>query len=73
MRHSELVAVRALDLEPGQRARFPRLPRGRLALIVDVSETDEGACVVSTDEGAYVCQPDDLIDVEDCTAEVCPC
>jgi hypothetical protein len=69
MPRSELVRVRAEDLEPGRRVRLPRT-RG-LALVVSVNIDEHGTCLVDTEEGVYPCAPRDLIDVED-DGEVCP-
>ena len=67
---ANLVQVRAADLEPGQRMRPPRARRFALVLITDVATNEYGSVVVGTDAGAYVCDPNAFVDVEDC-AEVC--
>jgi hypothetical protein len=69
-RRSELVAVRAADLESGRRVRLPR--RRGLVVVIDVSYDEYGTCLVNTDEGVYACDCHTLIDAEDDTAEVMP-
>ncbi len=70
MPRSELVIMRARDLEPGQRVRFPLMRRGERARVAAVSENEHGVLTVETDLGAYVCDGADMIDVEEDTAEV---
>lgn len=69
MRRSELVAVRAADLEPGRRALFPRAET--LATVVAVDTDGHGVIHVHTDLGVYLCAPNDLIDAEE-ISEVWP-
>lgn len=67
---SNLVRVRACDLEPGRRVRLPR--RRNLQMVVDVTHDEHGTCLVQTDEGVYPCNNHTLIDAEDDTSEVMP-
>jgi dienelactone hydrolase len=62
-RLSELVRVRAEDLEPGRRVRMPCTIV--LSEVVGVRTTIEGMCVADTELGAYVCDPRCLVDTED--------
>lgn len=71
MRLSELVLVRAGDLEPGQRVRFPRDRARELQTVVSVDEDDCGTFRIRTDVGTYVCRDSDLIDTQE-IAEVMP-
>lgn len=64
MPRSDLVLVRAADLEPGRRVRLPR--RGReLVTVVDVTEDEYGTCLVHTESGTYPCDKHTLFDAED--------
>lgn len=69
-RPSELIAVRASDLEPGRRIKVPRA-RGLAQVIEATADTASGRFTVYTDHGPYICGPHDLIDAED-VSEVCP-
>lgn len=60
----ELIMVRVSELEPGQRIRLPRMSSRAVQTVVSVHESDEGAFILGTDVGAYVCDPADMIDAE---------
>lgn len=69
LQRNELVRVRASDLEPGQRVRFPRTRR--LVVVIDVTAEDDGSCNIDTEDGVFQCRVSSLIDAED-SGEVCP-
>lgn len=65
MPRSELVRVRAEDLEPGRRVKLPHTRSRELAEVVYVTHNEAGSCILDTDLGVYVCSPKQLIDAED--------
>lgn len=70
MPRGELVAVRAGDLEPGQRIRLPR--RRGLVTVIEVRDDEYGTCLVDTEAGVYPCNHHSLIDAEDVAASEVP-
>lgn len=64
-RRSDLVGVRACELEPGRRVRMPRTRH--LVEVISVTEDEHGTCIIDTELGAYPCQASTLIDAEDDT------
>lgn len=65
MPRSELVRVRAEDLEPGRRVRLPGTSCVAEVVSVIVPTDGERRCIVDTDAGVWVGQPSRLIDAED--------
>lgn len=68
-RRSDLVAVRAGDLETGRRIKLPRMG-SQFVTVIEVRDDEYGTCLVDTDSGVYPCNHNTLIDAEDDTAEV---
>jgi hypothetical protein len=67
-RSNSLVAVRAYDLEPGQRVRLPG--ERRLSTVLDVDAASYPTLHIHTDALSYDCDSHDLIDAEE-SSEVC--
>jgi hypothetical protein len=67
-RSNSLVAVRAYDLEPGQRVRLPG--ERRLSTVLDVDTEAHPTLVIRTDDSTYRCESCDLIDAQE-DSEVC--
>jgi hypothetical protein len=63
-----LIAIRAYDLEPGQRVRLPG--ERRLATVVAIDDRAHPALVIFTDGPSHGCDGCDLIDAEE-NSEVC--
>lgn len=57
------MAVRASDLEPGQRVRLPRTRN--LVELISVTQGENGTCLLDTENGTYPCDASTLIDAED--------